>query len=340
MKKKRFFLSITLLILTIGCLFIAINLHFDTEKLIKAIEKFQPMYLLGVLFAVSGQTMFQINRLWVLFPREAHVSWFHTARAFIYGQFINTFGYVGAGDVLKIVLARKNQDEQGRQIEAGESTALVLVVDKVVDVSSILLLGSLALLQTSFTIPQVNWAKNSHSLILGISLVGILLYLVFLLLRSYFPQFVKWFKAFQKGLNALRDPQRTLNGLLMGLGCWTCELLALQLLCIAQGFTLSYPQLMLVIILLNLGISVPVTLANIGTFEASMAFALYHVGVPKEISFAIAIVHHLFQLLEISLWSLVIWLYDRWNNGNELTFNLLKQGKEIEEDSRQKVSNK
>ena len=46
------------------------------------------------------------------------------------------------------------------------------------------------------------------------------------------------------------------------------------------------------VFLLNLGIAVPVTVGNLGIFEASLAFGLSRVGIPAEDSLAIATLEH------------------------------------------------
>lgn len=312
MKKKLSLVLVTLLVVGIGLLFVVRTFNLQGSAIIEVIRRFHPLYLLATLIASLTQTGFQINRLWILFARQTNLKWMQASRAFVYGQFINTFGPTGAGDVLKIVLARKEKDKRGRKIETAESTAIVLVVDKVADIGSVILLILVAIFHTSFTLPELNWAKKVKALLLGISLFLLIFYLIFLLVRSHSDTMMRWLKSFREGLKALKDPKRIMFALLMGVGSWLSEIIALQILCLSQGFSLSYAELLMVIVVLNIGIAVPISLANLGVYEASMTFALTKLGVPLVEGLAIATAHHAFQMLEIALWSCGIWSYERW----------------------------
>jgi glycosyltransferase 2 family protein len=318
MKQKLSLVVVTILTIAIGLIFISRTLKLEGAAIIDAIAKFQPIYWLTALTMAIIQSFFQMHRLWVLFPKEARIGWMRVARAFAYGQFINTFGPSGAGDLLKVVLTRKNKDEKGRQVEAAEATAIVLVADKVVDVGSVFFLIFIALFQTSFTLPDLHWRTRVKTILLSATLLFILIYILVLILRSRSPVIARWLKGFKTGLQALQEPRRLSGGLFMGAGNWLSELASLQILCIAQGFPLSYPELILALVILNVGLSIPISLANLGVFEASLAFALTQFEIPLAESLAIATAHHLCQMGEITLWTLSFWIYDRskdWKRG-------------------------
>ena len=97
------------------------------------------------------------------------------------------------------------------------------------------------------------------------------------------------------------------------LGAWTAELLAIRVLCGALGFPLSPPQLVLALVVLNFGISVPVSVANLGVYEAVLAFGLSRSGVPLPSAVAIATLHHGLELLgtNLSTASLSLWVAAR-----------------------------
>jgi len=112
-----------------------------------------------------------------------------------------------------------------------------------------------------------------------------------------------------KGLSALADPARTLASVAFSLGAWTAELLAIGVLCSALGFPLSPPQLVLALVVLNVGISVPVSVANLGVYEALLAFGLSRSGLPLSAAVAIATLHHGLELLGVNLGAagLLLW---------------------------------
>ncbi|NJK47137.1 flippase-like domain-containing protein [Candidatus Gracilibacteria bacterium] len=317
MKHQPALIVVTFLVIGIGLIFIFKTLHLEEGAIVEALTKFHPLYWLGSLVAVVFQMIFQTHRLWVLFPGDAKLRWTHAARAFSYGQFINTFGPTGAGDLLKVVLTRKHKDRHGRQIEASEASAIVLVADKVADVGSVLLLIGLALLQTSFQVPEVPWNhyfSKLKTVLLSTIIIFLSFYLLFRLLRARFKIISHWLKGFKVGLQALQEPKRCSGGLLMGVANWISELIALSILCVAQGYSLSYSELLLSLVILNIGISIPISPANIGVYEASLAFALTKSGIPAGESLAIATVHHLCQMIGTALWALMFWLYERWQD--------------------------
>lgn len=103
------------------------------------------------------------------------------------------------------------------------------------------------------------------------------------------------------GLSALKDSVRVLASVSFSIGALIAELLALRLVCGALGFPLSAPQIVLALVILNLGISVPVSLANLGVYEAVLAFGLHQAGVPLPAAVAIATLHHGLELLGTNL---------------------------------------
>jgi glycosyltransferase 2 family protein len=317
MKNQLALVVVTFLVIGIGLIFISKTLHLEEGAVIEALIKFHPIYWVGSLVAVVFQMIFQTHRLWVLFPGDAKLKWTHAARAFSYGQFLNTFGPSGAGDLLKVVLTRKHKDRNGRQIEASEASAIVLVADKVADVGSVLLLIGFALLETSFQVPEIPWTgyfSQLKTILLSAVIIFFSFYILFRLLRHRFKAIAHWLGGFKVGLQAIQEPKRCSGGLLMGVANWISELIALSILCVAQGYSLSYSELLLSLVILNLGTLIPIAPANIGVYEASLAFALTKFGIPAGQSLAIATVHHLCQMIGTALWALVFWLYERWQD--------------------------
>jgi uncharacterized membrane protein YbhN (UPF0104 family) len=77
------------------------------------------------------------------------------------------------------------------------------------------------------------------------------------------------------------------------------------------GVHLTLSQLVSAIFVMNLGIALPVTVASVGVFEASLAFGLSRFGVEPVTGIAIASIHHVNQLLSLSTWSALSALYQR-----------------------------
>ena len=106
----------------------------------------------------------------------------------------------------------------------------------------------------------------------------------------------------REALGFLKSPSQTMQASFMGAGDWLFEMLSLQVLCHSLGSSLNFAQASLCLLILNLGISVPSGIANVGAFEASLTFALTRFGLPWEQSIAIAVLYHALQLTGITLW--------------------------------------
>jgi hypothetical protein len=93
MKNKRYLIIVNFLVIAIALIFISKTFRLEGKMFLSAIAKFQPIYWLAALSAALMQTFFQINRLWVLFPKDARLPWMKTARAISYGQFLNFWSH-------------------------------------------------------------------------------------------------------------------------------------------------------------------------------------------------------------------------------------------------------
>lgn len=283
--------------------FILQQLPLEGDELLKVLQNFSPAYLWIALCIVLSQITLQISRLWVLCPQAAGLSWAQAARAYVSGQFVSTFVQGQAGHAVKIAMVRKGQDARGRKIATAESTAIILV-DKIISFVLLILLTLVAAQHLSVQLPQIHGAET-HKIAVGGLLLVILLTVVLVGGLGRLPDKAKtWLKEFKSGLPVVRHPGGVFWGLVMALGDWISESMLLQVLCFAQGFALSYPQLIISLFILNLGISVPLSFANLGTFEAALTFGLTQMGVPVLPAIAIATVFHLFQMLGIALWML------------------------------------
>ena len=79
------------------------------------------------------------------------------------------------------------------------------------------------------------------------------------------------------------------------------EGLALIRLCAAVGYSLSPPDALLALVIMNVSISVPVSVANLGVFEAGLAYGLTRAGIPLPAAVLLATTHHMLELLGITL---------------------------------------
>jgi len=264
----------------------------------------------AALLLVLCQLACQASRLWTLLPRDAARSVARTAYAFALGEWANIFVPARGGDALKVVLLTRIPSATPLSLPTATGA---LLADKVVDIGSLVLLG--------VATGAANLAQAGAGARLpgaGITVaVGATLGVVLLSVCWARP---KWFKratAVRRelvwGLAALKDPGKLLASLGFSIGAWLAELLALRVLCIALAVPLSPPHLVLALAALNLGVSVPVSVANLGVYETVLALGLNRAGVPLPTAVAIATLHHGLELSATNLGAggLSLWIANR-----------------------------
>ena len=235
----------------------------------------------------------QALRLWMLIPRDVHLTVLRAAHAFAVGQWFNILAPVRAGDAVKVILVNRNATTP-----TSVATATgVLLADKIVDV------GTLVLLSASFGMARLMEARLPGLRL--IAATGVVLALALLGLRwaprPWLEKLTALRRELVQGMAALKDPVRLLCGFSFSLGTWLAEALALGVLCAALGFPLSLPQIVLALVALNLGIAIQISVANLGVYEGVLALALSGSGVALPAAVAIATLHHALQLLSTTL---------------------------------------
>jgi uncharacterized membrane protein YbhN (UPF0104 family) len=239
----------------------------------------------------------QALRLWVLIPRDVHLTVLRAAHAFAVGQWFNILAPVRAGDAVKVILVNRN----ARTPTSVATATGVLFADKIVDV------GTLVLVSAAMGMARLMRAAMEARLpgLRLIAATGVVLALALLGLRWAPRPLLEKMTALRrelvKGMAALKDPVRLLFGFSFSLGTWLAEALALRVLCAALGFPLSLPQIVLALVALNLGIAIQISVANLGVYEAVLALALSGSGVALPSAVAIATLHHALQLLSTNL---------------------------------------
>jgi uncharacterized membrane protein YbhN (UPF0104 family) len=98
----------------------------------------------------------------------------------------------------------------------------------------------------------------------------------------------------------------------LSLFVWIFEVLAMQVLATPLQVDLGLGQGMLILLILNIGIAVPLTVANVGIFEAALVFGLSLWGVDPNKAIAIALCHHSLQIAALAVWVAVFNLWLRY----------------------------
>lgn len=258
------------------------------------------------LLLVLSQLSFQTLRLWAIMPAEVAVTLPRTAYAFAVGEWANIFTPARAGDAVKVWLLHR---APGALMSVPKATGAVLA-DKVVDVGSLVLVCSvtgLAGLLRAGAQARLPGAPTAIA-------TGVVLALLFVGVRlapaRWVERVAQLRRELVRGLAALKNPLKLFGSLCFSLCAWGTELGALSILCAALSFPLAPPRLVLALAVLNLSISVPVAVANLGVYEAVLAFGLSRSGVALPAAVAIATLHHALELLAMNLaaGALTLWV--------------------------------
>lgn len=270
-----------------------------------------PAALALVLLLVLCQLCFQAVRLWTILPRDLALPLGRTAHAFAVGEWFNIFAPARAGDALKVVLlSRATCGAGGGSPPSLPQATGVLLADKIVDAGSLALLCAAAGLVRLVRIGVPARVPDPRAVIVAAVVVTLLV----LAIRRFSPHWLGRLARLRhelaRGLAALRNPFKLVAGVSLSLGAWLAELAALRLLCTALAFAPSPGRLVLALVALNLGISVPLGVANMGVYEAVLSLGLTQSGIPLATAAAIATLHHALQLLgtnvgaaSLSLWA-------------------------------------
>ena len=297
-KYLKVFVSLFLVLGLAAYFFSSKGLSF--QEVLKAFGQFTLSSLVMALFLVMLQNFFMAFRVWILFPKEARISLGTALHGVFYGQAVNTFIPARAGDVLKAVIFSKDLpsgiSSQGSSPPVMLSAG-VLVADKIVDILGLILLivltGSYQIYSPENSLSSLaSWTTGLILLGLGIS---------FLLLKFVFKEklekALQWWDGFKKGLTGVFEWKRAFFSLLVALLAWMSEAITLQVLCQGQGFSLNLTQSVFLLSVLNLAIAIPISIANLGPFEAAIVFGLGKLGVNATSSVAIAAAHHSLQMI-------------------------------------------
>lgn len=275
---------------------VVIATHPDQARAVLSQLTRLPASALAAAFAlIMVQLACQSLRLWAVVPRALGLGPGRVAHAWALGEWLNIFTPARTGDALKVVLIRR---QPGAGLSGLPSATGAVLADKVVDLAALVLLcgagGLIGLLWAraetgAFVAATV--AALGLGLLVGLRLGG----------DGFRSRLRTWTTGFAGGFASLRDPVRGPVSLSFSIGAWVVEGCALGLLCAALGFALAPAQILLALVAVNIGTSVPISFANLGVYEASLAAGLSHVGVPLPTALAVATSHHGLQLLALNV---------------------------------------
>lgn len=296
-------------VLTLGFLaFRRLDLHGVLAQM-RGLSRASALLVLGVAIA---QAFALATRLWIVFPAGARPRWGRVARAFGFGQFANACLPGRAGDVMKVVtIARDRPDgsEATGQATAADVTGAMLA-DKAIDMVT---LGALVLVFAPALLLGV-LAAATHAAWIAVAAAGLLVAAVLVTrhcLPAVFDRAVRFASSTCRTLRGALTPGRLACALALGVAAWLAEAGSMLVLSSSFGLHLSLAQTIVGLLVLNLGIAIPVSMGNVGTYEAATMVGLAPFGVAPAQALALGAFHHAVQLVAIALFALAFWLRDR-----------------------------
>jgi uncharacterized membrane protein YbhN (UPF0104 family) len=235
------------------------------------------------------QVFWQLARFLVFVPRPQRSPLWELLDATAVGQLLNYLTPLRSGDAYKLL--RLFPDRQGAK---GRFTAILtaLVLERVADVVALLAMATLAAFEDvmGWLGSRVAAQVSYWNLVLALvgAAIGVGLFAGFAGIAPRIPAVRRFFV---ETWRLLWSPRFVL-GIGVAMVAWFFDAGTLWCTTRSGGYYVSLRKAMECVFVLNLGIAVPVTVGNLGIFEASLAFALSRVGIRAENALAIATLEH------------------------------------------------
>ncbi len=307
--RQRTAIKIGLTVLSIAAVYWTVRGREDLSwpAIAAAVRQFRIENAILVALLGAAQILFMILRMYALCPTRPVVPFKSVTFAVAVGHAANMFLPARAGEAMKILwLGRSGGKEEGYVARGAGWILADRVADLAGFLSMILFTGVLGLPEFKSVVPFSLWWVAAGAVAIA-AIVGILSRVS----QKFQNRLKTWTARLKEGLSALKNPTRFGLAWLAALAAWAVELAAMHILTKSLGYDIGISEIFFVLVVLNLAIAVPVSVANVGPFEASVAFALGLFKVPLAASVAIAGAHHLLQLFGIAGWALFALAWSR-----------------------------
>ncbi|NOX62008.1 MAG: flippase-like domain-containing protein [Chloroflexi bacterium] len=291
----------------VGVLLAALAIYFLSRQVDWAIalafmRNAQPFWFALAAFSVVFTNAFKSLRWRLLFPPDEPLP---SARqvfgALMAGQFLNFMLPLRSGDISRAYF-------MGRRRGASTASAAGTIgAEKVID---LVILGLLFVLVLPYVVLPDAIGHPQRNAFIGAG-VGLVMWLGVLIALPWTQQrLLPWFmerwpvlapplKIFRRlldGLSALRHRHRLPRLLLFSALAWFSAIATNLLLMQSLGLSRSWLAAILVVLIIQIGVSVPLAPGQIGVFEALAVFALSLTGVSFEQALAFGILLHILVL--------------------------------------------
>jgi uncharacterized protein (TIRG00374 family) len=293
------------------------------EDLWSIVKKADSRFILLTLASVAANTLAKTARWKVLLGQPGQkVSIWVTFQAILVGQTLNTIYPARVGDLSRVYLV--GDKGPGRVFTLG-----TIILEKVLD--TLFYASLILLLLLSIPLPGwvSGWANKSLVILLGASLgVGLVLLVVayhpnkFLdlvdtFLKSvsrHFPlldltKSLDWFRSGISSLEVLKNGRGLVYVLIWLLVSWITALLNNQFTLLALGIHLPLTASLLVLVVLQAGISIPSIPGRIGIFEYICVLTLAMFGINQPEAFSYGVLLHSLVFIPPTLLGLLFLIF-------------------------------
>lgn len=213
--------------------------------------------------------------------------YFSTACIFV-SQTANLIIPARLGDLVRVFILKH---EYGTTLSEGISS---IVVERVFDIVTVALLGAVSLL---FVIDAPDWF---YTLII-LPLVACLIFFTALLFIGKFSPKNRYLKIIMTMLEQIRQASLTLRSMVVlsteSILIWMLDIVVCFFVVLMFGESISFPLIVLAIVIGNLVKAVPLTPGGVGTYELAVAVTFSLGGTSAAIATLIAVIDHLLKNL-------------------------------------------
>ena len=247
-------------------------------------------FLFALLLAVAQYVCVAL-RFIILLARESIPS-FQVCCIFTNGQLFNHLFPARAGDVYKVLALKRASDDS---LFSTAHVVSALILERATS-TIVLLLIIVALTDWStLGVADLTFLDRGRQLQMGL-LITVVAFLALYLAQKRFLRLRAWLRELKRGFLVILDLRRFLLVVCLSVAMWTLEVLSMKIIAAPLGIDLQLGQGLFVLLLLNIGIAVPLTVGNIGTYEAALVLGLGLWGIGANDGVAIAISHHFLQI--------------------------------------------
>lgn len=266
---------------------------FDWRTFGATLRGFDLRFVGAALFMSTLQVGWQILRFWVAWRREERPPAWPLLSTTAVGQLLNSVTPLRSGDAFKVIRL------SGLGVPASISIA-ALLGERLADTLALFVMA----LVSSATELSRFVARTAAAIPV---LPAILVTVVLVAAAGWFffggGRRAAWaqraeaaVRHFGARLGGFLASRRFALCLLVALVTWAFDAGTLFFAARAGGVPITPAHAMAAVFVLNLGVAVPLTVANVGVFEASLGVALAAQGVPLMQALSIATVHHAITL--------------------------------------------